>query len=373
MQATPKPSRKLSGPVPPGEILREELDERGWTQREFAEILGKPLQAVNEILAAKKAITPDTALALSAALGTSAELWVNLQANYDLALARSRAQDEGVSRRAALRDALREAAPYKEMMKRGWIKTATVLDEIEAELRRFFGGDAPAPSLALQTQLKRTLTRSPDPAALAAWLRRVELLAQEQNAAAYDERRLAHLAPTLPRLSIRKEGPDRLLATLAEHGVRVVIERHLPRTYVDGAAFWLDTRSPVVALSLRYDRLDCFWFVVLHELTHILRHRHAGDGGSFLDDGLLDGGQTDPLEEEANRTAADWLIPQEEYARLQPPYSSAKVLSFATQIGVHPAIVVGRLHHDGKLPHTHMRHLIPKATSLLGEARERPA
>ena len=64
---------------PPGEYLRDELEERGWTVAEFAELGGRPVQAVSEILNAEKSIAPDAALSFSEALGTSAELWLNLQ------------------------------------------------------------------------------------------------------------------------------------------------------------------------------------------------------------------------------------------------------------------------------------------------------
>ncbi len=74
---------------PPGEYLRDELEERGWTVTEFASIIGRPVQTVSEILNAKKSITPATALPLSEALGTSAELWLNLQTAYQLHQRRS--------------------------------------------------------------------------------------------------------------------------------------------------------------------------------------------------------------------------------------------------------------------------------------------
>ncbi len=76
-------------PTHPGEMLVEEfLNPMGITQSRLAAHLGVPIQRVNEIVNGKRGVTPDTALLLSAALGTSAEFWVNLQTAHDLAEAR---------------------------------------------------------------------------------------------------------------------------------------------------------------------------------------------------------------------------------------------------------------------------------------------
>ena len=86
---------------PPGEFIREELEERGWTQRDLADVLGRPLQTVNQIINGRKGITPETAVELGAALGTSAELWMNLESGYRLSLVGK--PDPMISRRARAR------------------------------------------------------------------------------------------------------------------------------------------------------------------------------------------------------------------------------------------------------------------------------
>jgi HTH-type transcriptional regulator/antitoxin HigA len=100
---------------PPGEFIRDELDARNWTQEDLAIILGRPLKTINQIISAKKQITPQTARELAAAFGTSAEVWVNLEGAYRLALERQ--EQECVSRRARLY----ELAPVKDMIRRRWI------------------------------------------------------------------------------------------------------------------------------------------------------------------------------------------------------------------------------------------------------------
>ena len=117
----------------PGEYLREELDARGWSQLDLAEILGRPPQAVNEIISGKRAITPDTAQALSEAFGTSAQLWMNLESAYQLARISNR--DDSVSRKAKLY----EIAPLKDLQKRGWIERSSNITVLESQVFEFYG------------------------------------------------------------------------------------------------------------------------------------------------------------------------------------------------------------------------------------------
>ena len=120
--------------VTPGDILKEELAARGWTQKVFADIIGKPLQSVNEIIRGKKSITPETAKLLGAALGTSAELWLNLDANYRLKSTRLDERERDVSRKARLY----EKFPIHELVKRKLIKQGKSVDELEKSLGRLF-------------------------------------------------------------------------------------------------------------------------------------------------------------------------------------------------------------------------------------------
>src|SRR5215813_9343969 len=136
METDMKPALRPFRPVKPGEILQEELEAREWTQADLAEILGRPVQAINEIIVGKKAITPDTALALSQALGTSPEYWLNLESAYRLDLLHERrSSGSEISRRSRLYS----IAPVKELMKRRWIDVSTPfdLDRLEQEVCRF--------------------------------------------------------------------------------------------------------------------------------------------------------------------------------------------------------------------------------------------
>ena len=118
---------------PPGEFLKEELEARGWSQTALAEIMGRPVRLINEIIAGKKGITPETAIQLGESLGTGPELWMNLESQYQLSKVRG---TDGLIRRRAK---LYEGFPVREMMKRGWIEASKNIEVVEQQLRDFFG------------------------------------------------------------------------------------------------------------------------------------------------------------------------------------------------------------------------------------------
>jgi HTH-type transcriptional regulator / antitoxin HigA len=118
---------------PPGDYLREELEARGWSQTEFAEIIGKPVRTVNEIIAGRRQITPETAMAIAAALGTSPQFWMILETAYQLS--RVDPAPERIGREARLR----ERFPVREMIKRGWVDASGTYEVLETRVFEFFG------------------------------------------------------------------------------------------------------------------------------------------------------------------------------------------------------------------------------------------
>ncbi|OPY81626.1 MAG: putative HTH-type transcriptional regulator YddM [Syntrophorhabdus sp. PtaU1.Bin153] len=350
-------------PVLPGEILKDELEARGWTQGDFADITGKPLQAVNEIISGKKAITPETAVLFSDALGTSAEFWLNLESAYRLDLVRQKTNvASAVSRKARIYS----LAPLKELIKRGWIKATDEIDELEKEVLKFLQlpdlEHPPAVAARFRTS-NAGLINSPS---LIAWVRKVEIEAQKISCPPFDRSKLRKALPGLRVLSAMKNGPRLAIQNLCELGVRVVIIPHLPQTRVDGAAFWLDSGSPVIALSLRLDRIDNFWFTLMHEIGHILEGPSSRKG--YLDSNI----EKEPEAEEekkVNDFARDQLIPEKalrDFVGSNKPYfSRPRVLAFAGGLGIHPAVVVGRLQYENEIPYTHFRNILEKTSAAL--------
>ena len=348
---------------PPGEFVRDELDARGWTQRDLAEIMGCSHRLVNEIVKARRSVTPETARALGAALGTSAELWLNLESSYRLHLSKS--DDAMVRRRARVY----ELAPVSELKRRGWIRDTSRIDELEREICRFFGIEKveDEPQLWKHAARKSASYESVTPAQRA-WLFRVRQLAGRIDAAEFTEeafrRGLDALRPLLADARLVSE----VSRVLARAGVRFLAVEHLSGTRIDGACLWLGPTAPVVALSLRYDRIDWFWHTLMHELGHV-QYRDGLDRPLPPDTNLV-GDESTPerdkpgIERRADRFAAGFLIRQRELTRfaagVAPYFSKEKIRQFAERLGVHPGIVVGQLQHRGKIPYRYHRKMLVK-------------
>ena len=154
------------------------------------------------------------------------------------------------------------------------------------------------------------------------------------------------------QLSRHRDGPRRAVDRLADLGVPLVTLSHLPRTYLDGAALQLVDGLPVVALTLRHDRLDNFWFCLLHELAHVGRHMDYDNPRAFLDDQSLrrsrPSAEEDPREAEADEWAEEALIPKDAWdtsnVRIRP--TAMNVMHLAGEVGVHPATVAGRVRFE---------------------------
>ena len=358
-------------PIKPGEILKEELEARGWTQSDLAEVLDRPIQAVNEIISGKKAIVPATAVELSRAFGSSPEFWLNLEAAYRLDLLHHEGENnEEIARRAKLYS----LAPIKEIAKRGWISKTSDLGIIEAETLQLLEIESVEDRPTLALAARRSDPYGEYSPAQIAWACRARQIARQQKAKPFDRRRFNAQAPKLPELSVEDGGIEQVVKALADVGVRLVVVDHLPQTYIDGAAFWLNAKSPVVAMSLRYDRIDYFWFTLMHELAHIKRNgKHMG----HLDDNLVgpsaQAREDKPAEEqEADDQACEWLLPQDEVdafvAETKPYFSKAAIVAFADNMGVHPGIVVGRLQYLKEIPYSHSRGMLGKVRERLLEA-----
>jgi HTH-type transcriptional regulator/antitoxin HigA len=328
---------------PPGEFLRDELEARGWSQTELAEIMGRPVRLINELIAGKKAITPETAIQLSDSLGTSPELWMNLESQYQLS--RVRSTDGLIARRAKLYSRF----PVREMIKRGWIEASKSIEVLEQQFLTFFGIAHVDDDIPFCHAAKKS-----DPADVAnalqlAWLCRARTVASEFAAVAYDAAKLRAALPKLSALLSAPEETRHVARILAECGVRFVVVEPMPGAKIDGACFWLPNAQPVVALSLRLDRIDNFWFVLRHELEHVLQG-HGQDRDYILDQDLEGAGSGDKISAEevaANTAATNFCVLPEEMtgfiARVTPFFKEERVVLFAQRLNVHPGIVVGQL------------------------------
>ncbi|HET8629888.1 MAG TPA: HigA family addiction module antitoxin [Thermomicrobiales bacterium] len=349
----------------PGEILRDELEERGWTQADLAQIMGRPAGAIAQIVAGKRGITPETAQGLSAALGTSAEFWMNLDASYQLSRV-AHNDRETIERRARLY----EKCPIKEMIRRGWIEPSDNIAVLEGRVLKFFQIESldDEPPIPLHAARKSTGYNQPLTPAQKAWLFRASQLARAVQAKPFSDEGLNE---AIGRLRLLLQAPQEIRHVpriLSDAGIRFVIVQPLPGNRIDGACFWMDA-APVIALSLRHDRLDNFWFVLMHELGHV------SQGAASLDSDL-EANDDDPERPESERQADAFaganLVPPKQVesfiARVRPLYSARKIEAFAYVMKVHPAIVVGQLQHRGEVAYSSFRRMLIPVRELVTDA-----
>ncbi|HEY3316061.1 MAG TPA: HigA family addiction module antitoxin [Bacillota bacterium] len=351
----------------PGEYIKMELEERGWTQTDLAEILGRAAQTVSDIINGKRGITPETATELAAAFGTTAEVWMNLQTSFDLWQLSRQSRVDDVSRRARLY----EIAPVSHMVKRGWIEGSDSVEVLEQQVLGFLEIDRldekPRP-LRHAARKSTPYVKELSPA-LQAWLFRAKHLAAEVMVREpFSETSLANALEKLKSLRHHPEDLVNVPHVLAEGGIRFIVVEPLPQTKVDGACFWLDKESPAIVLSLRYDRIDWFWHTLMHELAHIVNH-----DGDVWDDLLGETGEKRPqIEDKADRFAANYLVPKDEMecfiAEVRPFYSKQRMRALGEQLGVHPGIVVGQLQHRREIGWNHSRELLVRVRSLVTES-----
>ncbi|HEX7477597.1 MAG TPA: HigA family addiction module antitoxin [Polyangiales bacterium] len=321
---------------PPGEFIKDELEARGWTQVDLAEVLGRPAKLVSELLAAKRQITPQTATGLAEAFGTEPQFWMNLESAYQLS--KTNQQDNLVARRSRLY----AKVPVKELVRRGWIESTDSVDVLESRVLKFLeikSIDEEPASVAYAAKA----TPGERPLAQVLWQLRCKQIARRQLVTKYSEGRLRSAVDHFRKLLIDPADIGSVARVLQECGVRLVVVEALPGSKIDGACFWLDDDSPVVALSNLHDRIDNFWFVLRHEIEHVLRR-----DGAVVDTDL---GSNDPNASEqeriANSAAGDFCVPKEKLdnwiLRKGRFLSEADLLGFASVNRVHPGIVAGQL------------------------------
>lgn len=318
------------------EAIRFRMDQAGLKQQDLIPYLGSRSK-VSEVLSGKRSLSLAMMRKLHDGLGIPAEVLL---------------QETEAKLPAPLEGIDWNHFPLKTILNRGWLSEvdeglAVVKERAEEYLSRWA---APLGDYALQPALLRQHVRSggkSDGYALTAWKIRVSLQALEQNLPAYHPETITpNFIADLVRLSYLDKGPLLAREFLQKHGIHFAVEEHLPHTHLDGAAIKMPNGAPLVALTLRHDRLDNFWFTLCHELAHIALHFDSEDCDVFFDD--LDQAEVNSVEGEADKWAGEALIPTEAWraADLCNQPTLERVRSFAAAMRISPVIPAGRVRRE---------------------------
>jgi len=346
----------------PRDYVRDELEARGWTQKDLADVLGVAPKTISAIMRNKQSITTDMAVLLGKAFGESAEYWMNLEAAYRSRLVSAGHANTDVERRALIYQYM----PVSELRRRGWLRKSWSMPDLVKDADEFWGSGGFQPQLldvaAAPLFRKSTHCTTYRTAFALTWLRMARQCAAKVAVGAYDRHTVESLAKNLSILTVRADGVSEFVRLLAQAGVKFVMLAPLRETHLDGACF-MDGANPVVAYTGRYGTIDHFWFTMAHELTHILDHLDASEPV------LLDLEEpTSRIEEHADSGAlASLRIPDilTRFAKSGGYVRRNDVLECARTLNVSPAIVVGVLQHSRKLPYRSLADLKPSVLPLI--------
>jgi HTH-type transcriptional regulator/antitoxin HigA len=330
-------SRGFPATLPdPVEAIKFRMEQADLKPADLVPYIGSRSR-VSEILSGKRTLTVEMMRALESGLGIPAKVLLG-QPN----------QDESSQYRNWDRWLLQE------MAERGYFGKLSLKVSDTADLVRKFFEPVCSPAQLLGMLRQSSYRSSPrtDRRALAAWAGTVLKKAKTIKIPTNYKKGVVDMdfMRELAKLSVHDNGPVLAKEFLRKTGISVVVEKHFSKTYLDGASILINRDNPIIGLTLRYDRLDNFWFTLMHELAHISLH-YDQDVKLFYDElEEVKGVTVNEKEQEADQMAQEALLPESKWevspARIIPSLMAAR--SLAAETGVHIAIVAGQMRYRGK-------------------------
>lgn len=332
--------------IPPGETIKEQLGDRGMTQKEFAARMGYSQKHISQLINGQVRLMDDTAQRLESVLGIPATFWLNLENNYRLELHKVEEENDFEEDKEIARK-----MPYADSARLGWVKKTRKIGEKVTELRKFFrvARLSSIDNMNHQNAIYRKLgaTKNSEYAKIM-WIQQVQNLAELQKAETINIKRLEEHLEIIR--SMTKHSPQEYLqeldTLLKSCGVVLILIPHLPGSFLHGATF-LDKKKIIIGLTIRRKDADIFWFSLFHEIGHII------NGDVFESDPV------DEVEDYADTFAADLLIPRDAYRAFvkNDDFGVHSVISFSKEVAIHPGIVVGRLQKEGHIKYSELNDL----------------
>ncbi len=340
-----------------GDHVKDELEYRGWTQNDLAEILEKSSKTISELVNNKISINYEWAMLLSSVFKQSPQFWMNLYIDFKNNCVNESKDEENAQRKALIFEKL----PIKEMQKKKWFPKFDSIEELITQVKRFVGSE----ELNFDSFDKEFASVKLRRSNLDNYLQRnaITWFAMAKHASnlfplksKYEKKKLSLLADNLINYTFETDGVEKFITELNYVGVNFFVLEHLQNTYLDGASF-LNGR-PVITYTKRHDRLDNFWFTVAHEIGHILLHLND-DNKVFIDviESKEENNVNDEFEIEADKFANKILHVEQilQHFKPQRKYIQRKaVIEFSQKSKIHKSIIVGVLQHYKYL---HVRNL----------------
>lgn len=328
--------------IPPGATIKEQLEDRHMSQKEFAKRMDMSEKHISKLINGEVLLTTDMALKLEMVLGIPASFWSNLESIYREKLAKviiENDMDEDIK--------LSKKFPYKDMVKNNWVEDTSNETEIVINLRKFFEVvklELLDINLIPSIACRRMAVHEKADYALIAWAQKAKLEARTIQTKPINLKGLEKRISDIRKMTSDKPETfcDNLVDLLAEVGIALVFLPHIEGSFLHGATFY-DGKKIVVGLTVRGKDADRFWFSFFHELGHILKgHINQTQGTSDQD------------ELDADEFSKEILIPYNQYSAFveHKDFSKSSIITFAKKVGIDSGIVVGRLQKDGYIEYS---------------------
>jgi HTH-type transcriptional regulator/antitoxin HigA len=341
MSMTFKPFKNIG----PGDLIKEELEAKKWVQEDLAYVLDISLKHLNEIINNKKAITLDLARQLGKVFNKNAQYWLSIELEYRQ---RIEASEKGTKTDPVEQKAwITERLPINEMFKKGWLERTNDVESLIEQVKRFLDNKKELDftefeAINLPPFSKSTAFKQFNPNAAKAWFYMAKNSSKTYTVPKYNKTALEKLYKNLHAFTIKSNGVEEFLNELNSAGIKFLFLSHLQKTYLNGAAF-IENKNPVIVYTGRHNRVDNFWFVISHEIAHILNHLDVSQNNCYF---INIENANNHIEEEANEIAAKHLLQDEilDYFKKNLNYiTEDRVLSFSKDYKIHPAVIVGIL------------------------------
>ena len=328
--------------IPPGATIKEQLEDRELSQKEFAARMGMSEKHISNLIRGNVKLTPEVAMRLEMVLGIPARFWNNLEAIYREDIEKIKEENQMDNDFEILKK-----IPYNEMVKNGWIEKVDEKSEKVIELRKYF--EVANLAILSNPQLnkiacRRTAITQKSDYCLLAMAQKAKIEARDRSIEAINIKQLENSIEEIRNLTLKKttEASEILTDVLSKCGIALVILPNLMGSFLQGATFY-EERKIIIGMTARGKDADIFWFSLFHELGHIIKGHINNTNGTTEED-----------EKEADDFAKDILIPKDDYDLFikSGNFSKNAIEGFSHKIGIAGGIVVGRLQNDGYIKYS---------------------
>ena len=347
----------------PGVLIKDEIDATpNLNQRTLAKELGVQPSFLNEIIKGKRPVTADFAILLEKILGISADYWMKFQSQYEIDKARVKQKNIKKVRNIELWNIIKEYVPVHYFKKQNYL-----CEELESDIQTIkniynvetIDGLVSSFSKEKFAYYRKSEKLKIDDKNMFAWSSLVEYEAKRQKTNTFNFDNINQLCLNLNNLFYENSGTiEKIKSTLNQFGIKILLIDKLEKTPIDGFSFWSE-KNPVIALTLRYKRIDNFAFTIMHEIGHIDLHLRNDKDKKFMD--LTKKNNLDKCENEADSYAQEKLIPTniwQDILNNHCPLNDDKIIEIGNQYKINPAILLGRVCYE--MDYYGMRTIIDK-------------